>query len=30
MFEKENVMPGCISACSCVASPPPPDPKAPP
>ncbi|ECA6437519.1 hypothetical protein EO062_19710 [Salmonella enterica subsp. enterica serovar Senftenberg] len=29
MFEKENVMPGCISACSCVASPTPPDPKAP-
>ncbi|MEY5519324.1 hypothetical protein WI903_27675, partial [Salmonella enterica subsp. enterica serovar Corvallis] len=27
MFEKENVMPGCISACSCVASPTPPDPK---
>ncbi|HFW0860984.1 TPA: hypothetical protein ACIAVU_004419, partial [Salmonella enterica subsp. enterica serovar Virchow] len=24
MFEKENVMPGCISACSCVASPTPP------
>lgn len=23
-------MPGCISACSCVASPTPPDPKAPP
>ncbi|EBO9196317.1 TPA: hypothetical protein ACJG01_003352 [Salmonella enterica subsp. salamae serovar 21:z10:[z6]] len=30
MFEKENVMPGCISACSCVASPTPPEPKAPP
>ncbi|MGJ2514013.1 hypothetical protein ACR8H4_26370, partial [Salmonella enterica subsp. enterica serovar Paratyphi A] len=25
MFEKENAMPGCISACSCVASPTPPD-----
>ncbi|HCB4956525.1 hypothetical protein [Salmonella enterica] len=30
MFEKENVMPGCINVCSCVASPTPPDPKAPP
>ncbi|AXD07061.1 hypothetical protein EF68_000079 [Salmonella enterica subsp. enterica] len=30
MFEKENVMPGCISACSCVARPTPPDPKTPP
>ncbi|EAO6409182.1 hypothetical protein FCK19_18015 [Salmonella enterica] len=30
MFEKENVMPGCISACSCVASPTPPEPKDPP
>ncbi|MDI5534226.1 hypothetical protein MJM28_16890, partial [Salmonella enterica subsp. enterica serovar Montevideo] len=30
MFEKENAMPGCISACSCVASPTPPDPKGPP
>ncbi|HER1288359.1 TPA: hypothetical protein VJI20_003837 [Salmonella enterica subsp. enterica serovar Elomrane] len=30
MFEKENVMPGCISAFSCVASPTPPDPKGPP
>ncbi|ECS5737122.1 hypothetical protein BKF61_000108 [Salmonella enterica subsp. enterica serovar Lika] len=29
MFEKENVMPGCISACSCVASPTPPEPKTP-
>ncbi|EAM8569680.1 hypothetical protein DPV05_16625 [Salmonella enterica] len=30
MFEKENVMPGCISACSCVVSSTPTDPKAPP
>ncbi|EJF1642171.1 hypothetical protein LSB12_004619 [Salmonella enterica] len=30
MFEKENAMPGCISACSCVVSSMPPDPKAPP
>ncbi|EAA5487572.1 hypothetical protein DQD41_18525 [Salmonella enterica subsp. enterica] len=30
MFVKENVMPGCISACSCVASSTPLDPKAPP
>ncbi|ENO8592955.1 hypothetical protein ACCC18_002361 [Salmonella enterica subsp. enterica serovar Montevideo] len=29
MFEKENVMPGCISACSCVASSTPLDPKTP-
>ncbi|EAT5891580.1 hypothetical protein HU13_14445 [Salmonella enterica subsp. enterica serovar Cubana] len=29
MFEKENVMPGCISACSCVVSSTPTDPKAP-
>ncbi|ECI6123563.1 hypothetical protein S483_002136 [Salmonella enterica subsp. salamae] len=27
MFEKENVMPGCISACLCVASPTPPESK---
>ncbi|AXQ03323.1 hypothetical protein KFQ99_001779 [Salmonella enterica] len=30
MFVKENVMPGCISACSCVVSSTPPDPKTPP
>ncbi|HBJ6433277.1 TPA: hypothetical protein LC301_004879 [Salmonella enterica subsp. enterica serovar Veneziana] len=30
MFEKENVMPGCISACSCVVSSTPTDPKGPP
>ncbi|EBW4912193.1 TPA_asm: hypothetical protein GB208_00280 [Salmonella enterica subsp. enterica] len=30
MFEKENAMPGCISACSCVASSTPTDPKGPP
>ncbi|EBL1038035.1 hypothetical protein JP88_002861 [Salmonella enterica subsp. enterica] len=29
MFEKENAMPGCISACSCVASSTPLDPKTP-
>ncbi|HBK1052830.1 hypothetical protein [Salmonella enterica] len=30
MFEKENIMPGCISACSCVVSSTPTDPKGPP
>ncbi|ECA8972713.1 hypothetical protein ETB55_20715 [Salmonella enterica subsp. enterica serovar Omuna] len=30
MFEKENVMPGCINACSCITSPTPPAPKDPP
>ncbi|EDU9156477.1 hypothetical protein [Salmonella enterica] len=30
MFEKENVMPRCISACSCVVSSTPTDPKGPP
>ncbi|EIJ2134618.1 hypothetical protein LIA40_001378 [Salmonella enterica] len=30
MFEKENAMLGCISACSCVVSSTPTDPKAPP